>query len=215
MCTGYNTARKPNSAGYEKTFATGPPAAPAVAKKMKRRRLPNASPAGANAEDHRGGVTVANKTETNVAVGNAPRLGGATFSDSATIAVASVRATHIRPTSTSGRPAGAEDEGGFKVDKDGDDEADVDAQSADVPVSVSSAVSSRHPPASSSSSSVEIQSAAPPPTSSTTAPAFPPGSGAPPNHDTIGKYASAKKLSAVMPAASAPGETPRVFATAT
>ena len=28
MCTGYNTARKPNSAGYEKTFATGPPRRP-------------------------------------------------------------------------------------------------------------------------------------------------------------------------------------------
>ena len=39
--TKYSTARKPKSAGYDSTAATGPPAAPAEAKKMNNSTLPN------------------------------------------------------------------------------------------------------------------------------------------------------------------------------
>ena len=39
--TKYSKARKPKSAGYESTAATGPPAAPAEAKKMNNSTLPN------------------------------------------------------------------------------------------------------------------------------------------------------------------------------
>ena len=133
MCTKYSTARNANNAGYANTDVIAPPAAPADAKKMNRRRLPNKSPAGRSRSFQPLGQSVANATAMRVSVGRIPSSGGATLPAMATTAHA-VASTTDGSDEFGAEPAGS----AHAVANTADDSDEFDAE----PVSSAHAVAS-------------------------------------------------------------------------